>query len=296
MDAEDWLKSTEAIDRSSRTHGPDFICIGLQKAATGWLHDQLRAHTGFAMPPIKELHYFDRRFPELGNASNVIRHRRRSARLGTHNARDAAFLDAAFAAFTEPAAKASYAAIFAPAGDLRTGDVTPGYSTLSRGTIRTMADWLPDTRIVLLVRDPIDRFWSAVSMLWRRGAISDEVLNDPVHLRSLLATPRINGRSFPTEIAERWREAFGAERFGFFFFDDIASRPAETLAAILSFVGAAGGELQIASDYNRKATRRKAEMSPAIEETLTDCFRDELSRCRAMFGGHAVQWCAKRGL
>src|SRR2546423_15689927 len=40
--------------------GPDFICIGAQKAGTGWLYEQLRNHPDFWMPPMKELHYFDR--------------------------------------------------------------------------------------------------------------------------------------------------------------------------------------------------------------------------------------------
>src|SRR3954454_22181194 len=40
--------------------GPDFLCIGAQKAGTGWLYEQLRSHPDFWMPPMKELHYFDR--------------------------------------------------------------------------------------------------------------------------------------------------------------------------------------------------------------------------------------------
>src|SRR5438105_11482287 len=40
--------------------GPDFCCVGAQKGGTGWLYEQLRAHPDFWMPPLKELHYFDR--------------------------------------------------------------------------------------------------------------------------------------------------------------------------------------------------------------------------------------------
>jgi hypothetical protein len=41
--------------------GPDFLCVGAQKAGTQWLYDQLQHHPDFWMPPIKELHYFDGR-------------------------------------------------------------------------------------------------------------------------------------------------------------------------------------------------------------------------------------------
>src|SRR5437762_8195064 len=37
--------------------GPDFICIGMPKAGTAWLHDQLRHHPDFWMPPVKEVNY-----------------------------------------------------------------------------------------------------------------------------------------------------------------------------------------------------------------------------------------------
>ena len=42
-----------------RRSGPDFICIGMQKAGTRWLYQQLRGHPEFWMPPIKELNFFN---------------------------------------------------------------------------------------------------------------------------------------------------------------------------------------------------------------------------------------------
>src|SRR5687767_2912048 len=39
--------------------GPDFLCIGAQKAATGWLYDQLSWHPQVWVGPLKELHVFD---------------------------------------------------------------------------------------------------------------------------------------------------------------------------------------------------------------------------------------------
>jgi hypothetical protein len=39
---------------------PDFLCIGAQKAGTRWLYDQVAAHPGAWLPPIKELHFFNR--------------------------------------------------------------------------------------------------------------------------------------------------------------------------------------------------------------------------------------------
>ena len=40
--------------------GPDFICIGAQKAGTTWLYENLNGHPDVWMPPVKEFHYFNR--------------------------------------------------------------------------------------------------------------------------------------------------------------------------------------------------------------------------------------------
>src|SRR5215470_9868606 len=62
--------------------GPDFLCIGLQKAGTGWLYDQLQFHPDFWMPPIKEIHYLDRPFSQLGKSEKFLRFARKPERWG----------------------------------------------------------------------------------------------------------------------------------------------------------------------------------------------------------------------
>jgi hypothetical protein len=57
------LQSIRPQEPLPRLAGPDFFCVGLQKGGTQWLYDQLQHHPDFWMPPIKELHYFDRAFP-----------------------------------------------------------------------------------------------------------------------------------------------------------------------------------------------------------------------------------------
>src|SRR5690242_15668363 len=37
---------------------PDFLCIGVQKAGTTWLYENLKMHSGIFMPDKKEIDYF----------------------------------------------------------------------------------------------------------------------------------------------------------------------------------------------------------------------------------------------
>ena len=46
---------------------PDFLCVGMEKAATRWAYDQLRwaDHPDFWMPPVKELRYLYSAVPRM---------------------------------------------------------------------------------------------------------------------------------------------------------------------------------------------------------------------------------------
>jgi hypothetical protein len=59
---------------AQRASGPDFMCIGAQKAGSRWLYDQLALHPSFWMPPIKELqlHYFDSAGPGFRAATGLL--------------------------------------------------------------------------------------------------------------------------------------------------------------------------------------------------------------------------------
>src|SRR6478735_11126174 len=46
-----------------KARGPDFLCIGAPKTGTTWLYKHLSRHPEIWIPPVKELHYFDRLFP-----------------------------------------------------------------------------------------------------------------------------------------------------------------------------------------------------------------------------------------
>src|SRR5215210_2387932 len=48
------------MSQSGGPRGPDFLVIGAQRAGTTWLHRVLRQHPKLWLPPVKELHYFDK--------------------------------------------------------------------------------------------------------------------------------------------------------------------------------------------------------------------------------------------
>src|SRR5438128_829855 len=158
--------------------GPDFICIGAQKAGTGWLYQQLRHHPDFWMPPLKELHYFDRVVSSdaMGPSRSLrlVRNeaeRLRIARERAVNERDHEFLQKFEQLSTAKSFDLQrYADLFRSKGELLAGDITPGYSTLEESVIQNIAARL-SLKVMFIARDPVERAWSQLSMYVRRGLI-----------------------------------------------------------------------------------------------------------------------------
>jgi hypothetical protein len=63
-----------------------------------------------------------------------------------------------------------YANLFRFKGALISGDVTSYYGALGPETIEAVQRELPETKGILLIRDPVARAWSSISMLAGRTA------------------------------------------------------------------------------------------------------------------------------
>src|SRR4051812_31532975 len=165
--------------RLSMPSGPDFICIGLQKAGTQWLYDQLQFHPALWMPPIKEFHYFDRRYrgklkPRSGDISrleefaedpvgtNKQRARRKARPL---DQRDLEFLQLLHSHSGKRKSITRYSELFSPKGMLLSGDITPGYSRIGSELVRDLSEAFPNVRVIMLIRDPVQRMISTTLMM-----------------------------------------------------------------------------------------------------------------------------------
>ena len=287
--------------------GPDFLCIGLQKAGTGWLFDQLDFHPDFWMPPLKELHFFDSRLKakrldkllrgmqsDLVGLNNTRLHQNRRS-LGD---RELQFLFKAKAMKGAPQDLDKYAELFVGKQNLLSGDITLGYSTLPETMIKSISERFPGLKIVLLLRNPIERSWSQVNMHIRAGKLTEAEASDWNELKANLSGDGFFARSHPSKVWSRWTKFISEERMGYFFFDDLCQRPVEFRATILNFLGAdpekSSGTLS--ADYNRKNNNLKISMSRSVREHMIDFFREELLACARIFGGPANEWLTRYGL
>ena len=224
--------------------GPDFLCIGAQKAGTTWLHLNLKRHPECWLPPFKELSYFNipraspirslisRRYPfrmaRLQLAGAV------ASRLRGHKPAELAWL-ARFVLL--PRGDRWYRSLFRDTGDRISGEATPQYAAMPEARIRHARRMYPDARIVYVLRDPIARSWSSVKhhATWGLGKSVGDFT--PAELYRMAFFPHIVKHSSYLDNLDRWRRVFPEEQILVTFFEDLVADPRSFLARILEFLG-----------------------------------------------------------
>ncbi len=240
------------------------------------------------MPPVKELHYFD----QLSRVqrSNPPRFR---------DERDRCFAESLDRLSTKPYIDLeNYARLFEPKGSLLSGDISPNYSTLSSKLIRQIIRYFPNLKVIFLARDPVQRFWSHLSMEVHYGQIQpfDATNIDEVN-RNLLRRRGMLLRSYPSAVVTRWKRYVHPDRFRVYFFDDLQRNPTELRRSILDFLGADPDKPcgQLKADYNRWAGMEKLPLTIQVRSHLAHVFKKELKACAARLGGPAKEWPARYG-
>jgi hypothetical protein len=280
--------------------GPDFLCIGQQKAGTTWLYDQLQFHPCVWTTTVKELHYLVHAFPHRKTTADMRRASKsftkwQSRRLA-ENMRPGDERDRAFFATVERLADQlwsldAYAELFAQKGDQISGDFSPSSAGLKSGEIAALAARFPGIRAILLVRDPIERAWSNINRAIRAETLKEADLHDPEKVKRLI-TPGLIHQSQGTRILKDWAEHVPVQTF---LFDDIGSNPLAVLQGTYDFLGLQGAPA-IAPDFNRKRHHTKVAMPEPVRTSLIDTFADEVRAAASVFGGAAALWPARYGL
>jgi hypothetical protein len=206
---------------------PDFVIIGAAKAGTTTLYGWLSEHPFVAPASTKEVHYFD--YSYFRGVDWYRSH------------------------FPLEADRDAFARVHGR--PFITGEASPPYIAHTWAPER-LARLLPEAKLLVNLRNPVDRAFSQFQMTRREGeeplesfaeatAIEDERL-DPER-EHMLADKRYRSwpigcwsylmRSRYAESLERWFELFPREQFHFVTLDELSARPGETLDAVHAFLG-----------------------------------------------------------
>jgi len=267
---------------------PDFICIGMQKAGTTWLAANLGQHPDIWIPPIKEIHYFDevhvdphwylRR--QAAAANNLQRFDQKTANkevlkeiafwqhIGQLEINDAWYRTIWSSSFYEGAKQAL-------------GEMTPDYSILPLNGVEHVFKLAPNSKIIILLRDPIERTWSSTRMFAK-----EENHNPAERFKEQF----IIDRSRIIEMLDKWEKVFPAKNIFIAFYEDVANRPYWLLEAICGFLG-----LGYKKDYFMEATNKvhvgkSSNMPDEVLEHYKALFYDDIVYAKERFKSYAEEW------
>ena len=224
---------------------PGFIGIGTHKAGTTWLHQMLAQNPSIWLPPIKEIHFFDRLNPTPTQKRERIRHFEKAAnRLErSDRQRGSAGDNTEKAAFLRRLAGDNilsdewYKSIFAhpDAVGKVSGEITPSYVDHCTNALPKIKEMLPTTKFVLSVREPLSRSLSQIRMAIGREGKTPET-NEEWEFFVKRLTDRIRG-DYKTSIP-LWQSYFGPDRLLILPFGKVKHDPAGLLRDVEDFIGA----------------------------------------------------------
>jgi hypothetical protein len=257
------VTASPAPGASARPPLPTFLIIGAQKSATRWLRSNLGKHPDvFAAD--EELAYFNRR----SFARN-----------------DADWYRDQFVGW---------------AGEPIVGEATPGYMMWTNDPARTarrINKTLPDVRLVALLRNPVDRAYSAMVHHKKRGRIPadarllDIVRSQPTESEQFgLVTGGWYGASL-----QPYRKLFG-DRLLVLLHDDVLSDPRSVYTRTLEHIGASTTfvppelDTVVFSNRDSRSARSTQDLTPRDRVELYEYFRKDISLLERMFALDCSGW------
>lgn len=276
---------------------PGFIGIGAQKAGSNWLARYFESHPQVCFSPIKELHYFDCRFRSdlCGGFEKEFARRFQEVSEGIqsgedlHSLQQARHLLGRLEMEGRPQAyRDFFSRLIDPAQHQVFGEITPSYSLLDARGFAEMGRLVGDPKIVLILRNPADRFWSQLRFtgefrdLFRPLNEFESALNDPQYL---LRT------RYERTLSELFK-AFDRASAAVIFYEDLffgERREAE----MQKITGLLGIDYREPEFDQRVAVSQEVELSPEIRKKAVERFASTYSEVRDFFGGYLPESWSK---
>jgi hypothetical protein len=238
---------------------------------------------------VKELHFFDekitddRRWAELrhGTDAAAVRWRRQLATERRFRDADPTPIEASRRDwcgryFFDETTVEWYRSLF-PDGGPR-GEITPDYATLDETQISAVVKVNPDIKVIYLLRNPVDREWSAAQMAIRSGRRDADSVLKGRHLQSKYH-----------QNLTRWRRELKPGNLYVGFYEDLEERPTELVRDILTFIGAdASAEVELPT--GRPNAGNIATIPRAYARVLAERLHGSLETLAPIVGGPAEAW------
>lgn len=228
---------------------PSFLAIGPPRTGTSWLYTMLKQHPEINFAPDKGIRYFWERFMlgKGGLLKNLFdphwhfQHKRNYLKgriIGYLKGRHWTLGDITWDLryFLLPHNDKWYLSLFEQTG--LWGDIDQKYCELPGEEVIKVKALLPDIRIMIGLRDPIERSWSRARMNLLKGPRSKpfEMIEDEMFYQNFEEEHILKCNDYKA-LVERWQQHFGAENIWLYYYDELIADPHKVLREACSFLG-----------------------------------------------------------
>lgn len=261
---------------SLRRNSPDFICIGPEKTGTTLLYRLLQEHPNVLLPIMKEIRFWDEGINIPNHTIGRVlcsdhwhyailrkRLRRRSKseikRLALFRWKESTDFYWWLRYTLGHRSEDWYESLFSP--EFVTGDISPLYYHLPEESVKKISRYKPDIKIVVFIRDPIERAWSKIkmNMLSHKGRELDQLSFE--EFKRYSETVRAKWVPY-LETVRMWQQYFPQIHVS--LFDDLQSNQLHWYRGLCDFLGldpsiAAVGEVKFVNSGKSVSIPREYE-------------------------------------
>ena len=174
-----------------------FLGIGAQKAGTTWLYRNLSLHPGIEFPLGKEAHFWNQPHDEQAVVEYLLRLDSTATRCA--------------------------------------GEITPAYGFLPRSTIQEIRKFRPGIHLIYILRNPMQRAWSAALMALERAEMQPHEASDQWFIDHFHSAGSLKRGDYEACL-RNWLSVFSPEQLLLLRFEHISTWPAELLNRCFRFL------------------------------------------------------------
>lgn len=281
----------------------DFIGIGAHKSGTSWLYENLKDLPDFSFTPLKEIHFFDRynKYPSpnllsedkltnrirdkkwLKNATNTLQ-----LKIIAKNKNEFKWY---FNYYFSNYNSNWYKSLFKSLKGIK-GEITPAYAILDKNDVEYMYRVAPATKIIFLLRNPIERAWSHCRFDMAKGYIPNYLKNNKLEdLISFIDSPTQDLRTNYVQTIRNYLTYFNNSQILIGFYDAIIDNPQGILEEIVEFIGGDSSQIKNHCKLEQKINiSPPADIPDIIQEVLIDKYAGLIEQLHYVFGGYCTLW------
>lgn len=219
---------------------PNFLIIGVQKAGSTSVYEYLKQHPQVYVSPRKETEFFSRNLSQVPERKTTPGGRRQILTLE------------------------DYQSLFANVTDeLAIGEASPNYMMAYRNAIPNIQKYVPEAKLIAILRNPIERAYSDYLMHVRDALGSPKPLGEQVKTSPQSSYTLCKGLYY--EQLSHFVDAFGWAQMRVFLYEDLRRDSLQMMRSLYQFIGV---DSDFTADTQKRFQTAEVPKSQAVNRLL----------------------------